>query len=279
MDEARSQDLMGRSLDRRTFLKGVSLAAAAAAGSSLLAACGGGAAAPAAGGGAAGNAKLTPVDASKDFSNTDDPVIFNSWVYEINFVKENVARFEQQNKEKVNYEAVNGTDYPGVMDTKHINKAPMDMAYVLDTQHLRWYKAGWSLDYENWWNIDVAKKEIYPNVLDLISIDGKVVGLPYFTCDSGIIATNQVILDKMGIKREQWPKNWKSLYDQLRQIKKAGAANTPYLPKWYGGWFAVPLGIYEELISQNLELVNDKLEPTWDGKSEHVRVLEDDKKV
>src|SRR5688572_171732 len=225
MDEDRSRDLGGRSVDRRSFL----IAAAGVAGSGLLAACGGGAApaaaptsagagaaptsAPAAGGAtpaaAAGGAtpaaaassagKLAPVDAAKDFSATDDPVVFNSWIYEINFVKENVARFEQQNKEKVNYEAVNSTDYPGVMDTKHINKAAMDMAYVLDTQYLRWYKAGWSLDYEQWWNVDVAKSEMYPNVRDLLTIDGKLVGLPYFTADSGVVATNQVILDKMGI--------------------------------------------------------------------------------
>jgi len=306
MDEDRSRDLGGRSVDRRSFL----IAAAGVAGSGLLAACGGGAtpapaptsagagaaptSAPAAGGAtpaaAAGGAtpaaaaassagKLAPVDTAKDFSGTDDPVVFNSWIYEINFVKENVARFEQQNKEKVNYEAVNSTDYPGVMDTKHINKAAMDMAYVLDTQYLRWYKAGWSLDYEQWWNVDVAKSEMYPNVRDLLTIDGKLVGLPYFTCDSGVVATNQVILDKMGIKREQWPKNWKALYDQLRQIKKDGGAEQPYLPKWYGGWFAIPLGIYEEMINQNQELVNDELQPVFDGKSEHVRIVEDGKKA
>src|SRR4051812_19105335 len=103
MEDNRSQDLMGKPLDRRTFLKAVSLAAAAAAASGLLAACGGAASAPAAaptnGGAAAGSTpaassggKAAPVDAAKDFSGTDDPVVFNSWIYEINFVKENVAR-------------------------------------------------------------------------------------------------------------------------------------------------------------------------------------------
>src|SRR5687767_7488975 len=115
MDEDRSRDLGGRSVDRRSFL----IAAAGVAGSGLLAACGGGAApaaaptsagagaaptsAPAAGGAtpaaaASSAGKLAPVDAAKDFSATDDPVVFNSWIYEINFVKENVARLEQQNK-------------------------------------------------------------------------------------------------------------------------------------------------------------------------------------
>jgi multiple sugar transport system substrate-binding protein len=264
----------GRRIDRRDFLKAAGVTGVLLSSSGLLAACGGGSTA---GKAAGGTGTLKPPDTSKDFSG-EEALVFNSWTYEVNFVKENVARFEQQNKEKVNYEVISG-DFPAIMETKHTNKAPLDMSYVLDTNHPRWARAGWIHDYEGWWDVDKAKADMYDSVKNVLTIDGKLYGIPYFTADSGIIATNQDILDKVGITRSQYPKNWKQLYDQIRQVKKAGAADTPYLPKWINEWFGIPLGIYEEMINQNLELVDDKGVPIFDGTTEHVRVLEDGKKA
>lgn len=258
-------------VDRRKLLKKAGAAGAALAGVGLLSATG----VPLQS--ASAQSTLSPPDPNKDYTG-EEPLTLNGWTYEVNFVKENVARFEEQNKEKVNYEVLSG-DYPALMETKHINKSPLDVAYVLDTNFPRWAKAGWITDFEIWWDVESARADMYENVLNLLTIDGKLFALPYFTADSGIIATNQTILDKVGITREDYPQNWTQLYDQMRQVKQAGAAETPWLPKWINEWFGMPIGIYEEMINQGLELIDDEGTPIFDGTTEHVRVLEDGKRA
>jgi ABC-type glycerol-3-phosphate transport system substrate-binding protein len=266
---ADSQDtttgLLDRPLDRRDFLKAGAAAGLALTGAARL------------GTSAAAQDKLSPPDPNKDFTG-EESLVFNSWTYEVNFVQENIDRFQQMNKEKVTYEVLSG-DYPALMEQKHVNKSPLDMSYVLDTNQPRWAIANWILDYEQWWDVEAAKADMYDNVKAVITFNDKLYGLPYFTCDSGVIATNQTILDKVGITREQYPKNWAQVYDQARQIKAAGAAETPYLPKWYNEWFGISLGVYEEMINQGLELVDDAGAPIFDSTTEHVRILEDEKRV
>ena len=257
--------ILNRSLDRRDLLKSAGAAGVALAGVEGLKRS------------TSAQDKLAPPDPNKDFSG-DEALIFNSWNYEVNFVQENIDRFKQQNKENVNYEILSG-DYPALMEQKHVNKSPLDMSYVLDTNHPRWAIADWIHDFEQWWDVEAAKADMYDNVRAVITFDDKLYGLPYFTSDSGIIATNQVILDKVGITREQYPKNWAQLYDQMRQVKAAGAAETPWLPKWINEWFGMPIGVYEEMTNQGLELVDDAGNPIFDETTEHVRILEDGKRA
>jgi multiple sugar transport system substrate-binding protein len=170
-------------------------------------------------------------------------------------------------------------DYPSVMENKFRNKEQIDLAYVLDTAYPRWARANWIHDFEAWIDVAQAKADMYPNIRDALTINGKLYGLPYFTSIDGTIAVNQKILDKVGITPAEYPKNYTELYDQMRQIKKAGAAETPWLPRWIAEFFGIGDAIYNEMLTEGLELVDDEGHPIFSGKTEHVAILERGKKA
>lgn len=260
-----------RRVTRKGFLQTGAMTAAMLSGADLLVACGSSSAKSSATG------KLTALSPSKSYANLGS-LVLDGWGFEPDMVKRWTARFDQQNKENATFNVIPG-DYPTVMETKLINKSHIDTAYVLDSDYPRWVQAGWIFDFGNWWDIDKAKAAMYPNVIEALTIKGKMWGLPYFTSVGGSIATNQKLLDKVGIMPKDYPKTWAELYDQMRHIKKMGAAQTPWLPRWINEYFGMPIAVYEEMANQGLELVNDKGHPVFSGKTEHVRVLEDEKRA
>lgn len=263
-------ELLRRSTDRRSFMRSAAMAGALIYSADFLIACG-------AGNTATSTGKLTPPDPSKDYTGLG-PVTFDGWAFEVDMVKRWVARFNEQNKENASFNVISG-NYPSVMETQLLNKSKIDMAYVLDSDFPRWAKGKLIYDFEGWWDVEKAKADMYPSVRDYLTVDGKLYGLPYFTSVGGMIGVNQKVMDKAGIQPKDYPKTWKELYDQMRQIKKMGAAKTPWLPRWINEWFGIPIAVYEEMANQGLELVDDQGHPIFDGKTEHVRVLEDEKRA
>ncbi|MDB5077946.1 MAG: putative ABC-type sugar transport system, periplasmic component [Chloroflexi bacterium] len=249
------------SFGRKRFLKNAAVAVAALSG--------------AAGAGGVGTASAA---VNKLNAQGRDPLIFNGWGFEVSMVNQWVARFNKQNHENASFNVIPG-DYPSVMETRLLNHQKVDTSYVLDSDFARWVKAHWIHDFESWPSVAKAKAEMYPSVIEGLTIDGKLYGLPYFTSVSGCIATNQKLLNKVGIQPKDYPKTWKELYDQMRHIKKSGAAQTPWLPRWINEYFGIGISIYEEMAAQGLELVDAKGHPIFSGKTEHVRVLEDGKRA
>ena len=216
-------------------------------------------------------------DPSKDFTSAE-PLIFNGWGFQVDMVQSWVARFNKQNKENAEFRVIAGS-YPSAMENKFRNKEKIDLAYALDTEYPRWAQAKWIRDFEQWADVAKAKADMYPNIRDALTINGKLYGLPYFASIDGTIAVNQKILDKVGITPAQYPKNYSELYEQMRAIKKAGAAETPWLPRWIAELFGIGDAIYNEMLSEGLEMVDAEGHPIFNGKTEHVAVLERDKKA
>jgi multiple sugar transport system substrate-binding protein len=257
-----------RSISRRTLLKGAGVATAAFSLSNLLAACGGGS--------EQSQGVVTP-DPKKDYTDAE-LLAFNGWGFQVDMVKKWVARFNEQNKEHAAFKVVPG-NYPSVMENKFRNDSKVDLAYVLDTELPRWAQANWLHDFAGWPGLEKAKAAMYPSVRDALTFDGKMVGLPYFAGVGGAIAVNQQMLDKVGITPAEYPKNFDELYEQMRAIKKDGAAETPWLPQWVSESFGMPENIYNEMLAEGLELVDDEGNPVFSGKTEHLRVLERAKKA
>ena len=258
---------MNNLISRRSLLKSTSITGAGLALPSFLAP----------GASAKTPAKMIAPDPSKDYSGAE-PLAFNGWGFQTDMVQKWVAQFNQQYKEHAEFRVVAG-DYPSVMENKFRNKEKVDLAYVLDTEYPRWAQAKWIQDFEEWEGVAQAKADMYPNIREALTIKGKLYGLPYFSSVDGTIAVNQKILDKVGITPAEYPKNYAELYDQMRAIKKAGAAQTPWLPRWIAEFFGIGSAIYNEMLTEGLELVDDQGHPIFSGKTEHVAVLERDKKA
>jgi ABC-type glycerol-3-phosphate transport system substrate-binding protein len=259
---------MNQHISRRNFFRSAGIAAAAISAPQLLAACGGS---------SSQSTRPATLDPNKSYANAEQ-LVFSGWGFQTDMVQKWVSRFNQQNKENSAFRVIAG-DYPSVMENKFRNKEKVDLAYVLDTEFPRWAKAKWIHDFSDWPDLEKAKAAMYPNVRDALTIDGKLFGLPYFASIDGTIAVNQKILDKVGITPAEYPKNYTELYDQMRAIKKAGAAETPWLPRWIAESFGIGDAIYNEMLAEGLELVDEQGHPIFDGKTEHVAVLERAKKA
>ncbi|MEV1286128.1 ABC transporter substrate-binding protein [Micromonospora sp. NPDC049679] len=259
---------MNQQFSRRNFLRSAGFAAAAISAPGFLAACGGS---------SGESARPASLDPNKSYTDAEQ-LAFNGWGFQVDMVQKWVTRFNEQNKENSAFRVVAGT-YPSVMENKYRNKEKVDLAYVLDTAFPRWAQANWIHDFSDFPDLEKAKAAMYPNVRDALTIDGKMYGLPYFTSIDGTIAVNQQILDKVGITPKEYPKNYTELYDQMRAIKKSGAADTPWLPRWIAESFGIGDAIYNEMLAEGLELVDEEGHPIFDGKTEHVAVLERAKKA
>ncbi len=269
-------------MDRRDFLKRAGMIGGGLAGMSVLAACGGGggtpptssggaAAAPtaagaASSGAAAADTKPTTFKATKPAQGNGGgkPLIFRGWNYHPEVVVDNNNIFNKMYEENVDYQTISG-DYIPLIDKIHINKEPLNLAYSVNSSLHKWYKAGWVWDLEGHWNIEAIKGELYPGWKELATtVDGKLIGLPYFQSVRGTICTNEDMLEKAGITEAQWPKTWTELYDQSYQIKKAGITDIPLLPQWYGTFLIRAWGYQSENENRGGKLFDEKGLPVFD---------------
>ncbi len=260
------------SITRREFLsRAVALGAGTSAMMASLQGC-----APAA---TSSGSTISPTAASgaaKTLSKPADGVdksyspVFRGWAYSVDTVEDNTKKFNAAYSENVNYKTITG-DYISIIENMHINKQPLDMAYSNPATMNRWRVPGWIHDMEGFWDVDKAKQEMYPGVLESLTIDGKLCGLPYFVSNRGCVHTNDVLLEKVGITPAEYPKTYEEMYDQARRIQKDGAAESPLLSHWFssGIWFGVSWGYLFECINRGAVLFDDKNdnEPVFDEKS------------
>jgi multiple sugar transport system substrate-binding protein len=177
--------------------------------------------------------------------------------------------------ENVDYQTVSG-DYGTIIDTMHLNKAPLDMYYGFPDEITKQAAANNLLDYEGWWDVDKAKSEMYPAFVDAWSRGGKLYGLPYYTTIRGAIMVNLALLKKSGMSTVQLT-TWPDLYDLARKLKKDGVAQYPFLPHWFAPSWAGSWQFLLECDNRGIKLFDyeQAYKPLFDEKSEAVKVLED----
>jgi multiple sugar transport system substrate-binding protein len=247
---------------RRRFLKAGGLAALAFGATPLLQACGGGDARPVP---AAGPPLAPPSTGGGDLA-------MRIWGAYPDFVTSEVAAFEKTYGARVDLGVIAG-DYPSLMTNLLRQGTPLDMVYSLWHMPQAYAEANWIHDFERFWAKDAAAEEMLPAVRDALTINGKLVGLPYFAFVNGALFANTDVLRKADLEG-QYPKTYEELYAQVRLIKRRGASDTPYLPSfWSAPWFGIPFGFIQEALNRNIPLFGPGGRPLFDEQSEVVDML------
>lgn len=92
----------------------------------------------------------------------------------------------------------------------------------------KFLQAGWILPVDDLVpNIAQIKQEIIPPVLDALTYNGKMTGLPYTTGIKGMVGYNRAVLDQVGLTKNDLPKTWDELYDLAARLKKDKAIDIP----------------------------------------------------
>lgn len=210
-----------------------------------------------------------PLQPPAEGADTSDALVFRGWDYNVPIVQDNVAKFNEQYKENVDYQTVAG-DYISIMENFHISNQKLDLAYANPATVYRWSVPGWIVDFERFWSVDDARGEMYDGVRASLSVAGKLYGLPYFVSIRGTMMANNVLLEKAGITPDKYPKTWAELYDQARQMKKDKVAEFPLLPHWFtggGAWYGISWAYLFECLNTGAKLFDDANKPVFDDAS------------
>ncbi|MCW2839180.1 MAG: extracellular solute-binding protein [Aeromicrobium sp.] len=157
-------------------------------------------------------------------------------------------------------------DYPSIVQNQLRQKQKLDLVYSLGHLPKAWGTAGYIHDYERFWAKEAAAQEMLPAVRDAVTIDGKLVGLPYFAFVNGALFANKQVLAKSGL--DSWPTTYDELYAQVRKVKRSGASDTPYLPSFWGApWYGIPFGFLQEAMNRKMPLFGADGVPEFDDSS------------
>jgi multiple sugar transport system substrate-binding protein len=250
---------------RRDLLKRAGLASLAVGlGPAFLSACSG----PSVGGGAlqsSGKPLSVPTTPSKA------ALEMRIWGAFPDFVQRQVDLYTKQYGTQVRMNVIGG-DYPSILQNLLQQNQTIDMAYSLTHTLAAWQKAGWVADFERFWDRDKAAAEMIPAVRDAATVNGRLMGLPYFAFIHGMMLANTEVLEKAGVAGD-WPTTYTELYDQARKIKRSGASEVPYLPFWITSFAGIPWGFVQEALNRNIPLFDDQGLPAFDKGSEAVDML------
>jgi multiple sugar transport system substrate-binding protein len=243
------------STSRRDFMKRISFAAlAAGAGPSLLAACGSGGASS-----TASKGPLTPPTSGSAKLN------MRIWGANPDFVREQIKDYQTAYGDSVDLGIIAG-DYPAIVQNQLRQKQQLDMFYSLAHTPKAWMTGDWIQDFERHWAKADAEREMLPAVREALTIDGRLVGFPYFAFINGALFANKQVLAKAHL--DSWPTTYDELYAQVRKVKRSGASDTPYLPSFWGApWYGIPLGFVQEALNRGMPLFGPGGKPEFDDTS------------
>jgi ABC-type glycerol-3-phosphate transport system substrate-binding protein len=177
-----------------------------------------------------------------------ETVHFRGWQYRTEIVKDNVDRYNAELNGNVNYATITG-DYPSIVETQFMAKAPIDILYANPPAACRYFDGGWLMTAEDLPNIDQIKADMYPNILDAWTYKGKLLGLSYFVSTRGMLHANLKKLQEIGMSEKDLPANWDELWDQLPKLRAKGV-KYPFLPHWFNEWYGITLQFTFEILNR-----------------------------
>lgn len=213
-----------------------------------------------------------PEGVTKEMAQAN-PLVFQVWEFMPDMVAGFARTFEQQYDEVVEFSVIPG-DYGSVMINKLLSGARLDILYTADTGP-KFFKAGWLMDLSELWNIDEIQEACTPGMWEAMTMDGAVIGLPYFSAVKGTVFTNEILREKAGLIDSSYPKTYSDLWDECKQIKKDGVIDYPYLPFWGQAYYGIVRYFTGECKARGDDLWDKDHNAIFDVDTPAAEVLED----
>ena len=202
----------------------------------------------------------------------DSPLQMRIWGAYPDFVQRNVDAYVAASGQAVEMNVIGG-DYPSIVQNLLQQQQQLDLMYSLTHVLSAWQQAGWIADYDRFWAREQAEAEMLPAVREAATVNGHLMGLPYFAFVHGMMLANTEVMQNAGLEG-QFPKTYTELYDQARKIKASGASETPYLPFWISSFAGIPWGFVQEALNRNIPLFGEGGVALFDEASEAVDMLD-----
>jgi len=143
-----------------------------------------------------------------------------------------------------------------------------DIVYVRDSFLAEWASAGWIVPLTGLPGVDEYMADLPQGIIDQMSFEGEVYGLPYYSGNS-VFIYNDRLMKQAGLNAPA--KTWNDLMKQAQTMKDKGVLESPIV---------IGLAANENSILRTLEIVaagfggrffNDKLEPLFQKPNSGVR--------
>lgn len=154
----------------------------------------------------------------------DDGLKLTGWPYEPDTVFSNLERFADQYGVNAEYLPLPSNEYHDKMVASFVAGTDYDVVYVRDSFLAEWASAGWIVPITGLPNSEELLADLPQGIIDQMSYDGEVYGLPYYSGNK-VLAYNMAHLADAGI--EAPPVTWDEFLDQAQIVKDAGITEYP----------------------------------------------------
>jgi ABC-type glycerol-3-phosphate transport system substrate-binding protein len=193
--------------------------------------------------------------AESKFSATSNEIVyFRGWQFKPEIVQQNVDRYNKLNGGHVDYQTVSG-DYPSLMEKSMIAEDKLDIIYTTPSTAVRFYEAGWIKPVDDLKAGPEAIKDMYDNVREAWTHQGKLMGFSYFLSVRGLVVVNRARQAELGISDDQLPKNWDEFYAHIGSLSDKGVKDV-YLPHWFNEYYGANWAFLFEIINRNGTIVD-----------------------
>ncbi len=117
--------------------------------------------------------------------------------------------------------------------------------------------AGWIVDLSSDNRFIIAASESYKNIASTLRHNGKLVALGQVASTHAIPLIDLSRYEGFGLSREDFPRDWDELYEQLFALAEAGGKQL-YLPYWYSSRTGLSVGFTAEILNRG----GSMLDPT-----------------
>ena len=149
------------------------------------------------------------------------------WSYEVDTVNDNLKTFTEQTGIAVDpFFNFPSDNYYEKQTTSFVGGSSYDVVYVRDSYLPEWAGAEWIIPLDRFEGIEDIKKDMSQSVIDQMSFNGELYGLPYYA-GRAVMTYNSEHLEKAGIDAP--PTTWDELLEQSRIIKEKGISEYPII--------------------------------------------------
>lgn len=188
-------------------------------------------------------------------------ITYVGWSFGVDFVKTALDRFEEQNPD-IEVELIvlpTGDAYHDAVNVMFMSGQEMDVVMV-ELWQVEWIEAGWLLPLDDLPGAEKYNKQsIFPNVIDGMSRNGKLYGLPYYSGWLGLLY-NQQILERNGISPDF--ETWEDFETALETLKQA-EDGVPLLAQMEAAHYAWPIFWWSTTAAMGGTITDSDLNPMF----------------
>lgn len=148
-----------------------------------------------------------------------------------------------------------GTPYPENIEQELIYNDEVDAVGLFSPSSVRFSKADWIIDLSDNSAIEAAAQQHYPHLRQALYDDKKLIGLGLASALYALPIIDLESYAELGLSREDFPKDWDALYEQVDELAKIGHRDF-FFPAWFDHHYGLAGTFIAEVMNRGGTIVD-----------------------